>query len=230
MTFEQQSGDIREKIQKLAAEALEQSNPSGWFDTLYAEAKGNVSQIPWAKLSPHPYLEDWLQRYCLDGNDRCALVIGCGLGDDAEALSDRHFQVTAFDISPTAIEWCHSRFPDSKVSYSVEDLFALPSDWQYQFDFVFESRNIQALPLTVRSTVIEAIASLVRPGGTLLLIDHWRDTDTPPEGPPWALSDTELAHFEKCGLEPVRRDIFPIDNNNTAQLIRCEYHRISDQS
>ncbi|MDZ7952448.1 hypothetical protein [Nostoc sp. DedQUE09] len=32
-----------------------------------------------------------------------ALVIGCGLGDDAEALAHLGFEVTTFDISPTAM-------------------------------------------------------------------------------------------------------------------------------
>ncbi|MCC5670705.1 class I SAM-dependent methyltransferase [Nostoc sp. CHAB 5784] len=38
-----------------------------------------------------------------------ALVIGCGLGDDAEAIASLGFEVTAFDISPTAIAWCQER-------------------------------------------------------------------------------------------------------------------------
>lgn len=38
-----------------------------------------------------------------------AVVIGCGLGDDAEYLASMGYEVTAFDISPTAIAMCHTR-------------------------------------------------------------------------------------------------------------------------
>nr|WP_308737866.1 MULTISPECIES: class I SAM-dependent methyltransferase [unclassified Nostoc] len=99
-----------------------------------------------------------------------ALVIGCGLGDDAEALANLGFEVTAFDISPTAVAWCQQRFPDSTVSYIVADLLAIPPQWHQAFDKVFECRNIQALPLNVRSWVISSVASLVAPGGTMLEI------------------------------------------------------------
>ncbi|WP_368041849.1 hypothetical protein [Nostoc sp. TCL240-02] len=47
--------------------------------------------------------------------------------------------------------WCQERFPNSTVNYVVADLFAVPAQqWHLGFDFVFECRNIQALPLNVR--------------------------------------------------------------------------------
>ena len=51
-------------------------------------------------------------------NGKKALKIGCGLGDDAEYLTETGMEVTAFDISETAIRWCHERFPDSRVELS----------------------------------------------------------------------------------------------------------------
>ena len=46
-----------------------------------------------------------------------AIVIGCGVGDDAEALSEAGYEVTAFDISPEAILLCKNRYPDTTVNY-----------------------------------------------------------------------------------------------------------------
>lgn len=189
--FEQQPEAIQQKIKTLATES-QKSNPTGWFDILYSEAEGDATQIPWARLTTHPYLQDWLNLSQPQGESRTALVIGCGLGDDAEALAKLGFQVTAFDISPTAIAWCHKRFPDSSVNYLVADLLALDPEWYSKFDLVVESRTIQALPVEMRSQVINCIAPLVASGGILLVITRVRDMDALPEGPPWALSEKEL--------------------------------------
>lgn len=220
--FEKQPEELRQKVKSLATDALQKSEPSGWFEVLYSQANGDYSQVPWARLTIHPYVQDWLDTGVIQGENRLALVIGCGLGDDAEALQKRGFQVTAFDISPTAIAWCQKRFPDSQVNYVVADIFALDSQWHRAFDFVLESRNIQALPLSVRSNAIEAIASLVAEGGTLLVITRFRDTETAPDGPPWPLSESELALFQNLGLQEIRRDTF----DEEIKHLRIEYIRV----
>ena len=151
-------------------------------------------------------------------------VIGCGLGDDAEALAHRGFEVTAFDISRSAIAWCQERFPDSTVNYVVADLLAIPPEWHQAFDFVFECRNIQALPLNVRSWVISCVTSLVAPGGKLLLITRVRDTEAEPDGPPWPLSDSELKQFESLGLQQVEKLVF-LESELDVKQVRIEYQR-----
>lgn len=223
--FEQLPEAIRQKVKLLAAQSLSQSNPSGWFEVLYAEANEDYSQVPWAKLIIHPYLQDWLDAHAIQGEGRSALVIGCGLGDDAEALQERGFKVTAFDISPTAIAWCQKRFPNTSVTYVVADLLAVEPTWHRAFDFVVESRNIQALPLSVRSNSIKSVASLVAQGGTLLVITRSRDTDAEPEGPPWPLSDKELAQFQELGLIEIHRDIFFEGDDKAVKQLRIEYRQ-----
>ena len=100
--------------------------------------------------------------------------------------------------------------------------FILDPDWQNKFDLVFECRNIQALPLDVRSQAIKAIATTVAPQGTLLIVTRHRNNDTIPDGPPWALSDAELAQFTKLGLSEVRRDRF---TEGDIEQHRIEYCR-----
>lgn len=147
--FEEQPKALQQKIKSFATDAIAQHNPSGWFEPLYAEAQGDTAQVPWVKNQAHPYLQHWLQAYFPQTAGKSALVIGCGLGDDAELLASLGYQVTAFDISATAIAWCEKRFPESSVNYLVADLFNLDPNWQHKFDFVFECRNIQALPVAV---------------------------------------------------------------------------------
>lgn len=223
--FEQQPEDLRFYVKQLATEALQKSEPSAWFEVLYAEAKGDTAKIPWAKLTPHPYLQDWLTNHHPFASGQKALVIGCGLGDDAQALAELGFEVTAFDISQSAIAWCKQRFTNSAVKYIVADLLAIPSQWHLAFDFVFECRNIQALPLNVRSSVISSVASLVAPGGKLLLINRVRDTEAEPSGPPWPLSDSELKQFENLELQQIEKLVFLESEQIDVKQVRIEYQR-----
>lgn len=180
--------------------AWENEQPAGWFDTLYEKAAAGEIDVPWAYMSANPLMLDWLETTNLDGTGKRALVIGCGLGDDAEALAERGFAVTAFDISEQAIEWAKRRFPESDVRYEVHDLFTTPDDWQRRYNFVMESRTIQSLPHTLADQTMRQIADYVAPDGTLLVICHAREPHEPREGVPWSLSKDDLATFERLGL------------------------------
>ena len=192
-----------------------------WFDPLYARADGDATQVPWALSGPAPALVDWLAAN--ESQGRSAAVVGCGLGDDAEALAAAGFEVTAFDVAESAIAWAKQRFPDSPVTYRVVDLFDLPADWLAQFDLVFEFRTLQALPTTVRIEAIEHVAALAKPGGTVLVVTYTREADEVFDGPPWPLSEEELSHFEALGLKAIARDAFQKKNSRFGDRIRIQY-------
>lgn len=173
------------------------------FEEVYAAAAGSAEQVPWALSRPHPLLVDWLDSQPAPPSGTSGLVVGCGLGDDAEELASRGFQVTAFDAAPTAIDWCHRRFLGSAVDYRVADLFALPTRWRAGFDLVIEINTIQALPPARRRAAIAAVAGTVAPGGAVLVECFGRaDTQPPPTSarPPWPVSRSELAAFTEYGL------------------------------
>lgn len=198
-----------------------------WFEPLYAQANGDTTQVPWSLPTAAPYLTHWLTKNKveekLQGKARSAVVVGCGLGDDAEALAAAGFVVTAFDVSPSAIAWAQKRFPESLVNYTVADVFQLPSDWLAAFDLVFDFRTIQALPLSVRKTVIDQIAALAKPGGTVLVATYIRESEAIIEGPPWPLSDQELAHFEACGLVVAAKETFHNAESRFSDRILIQY-------
>jgi SAM-dependent methyltransferase len=175
---------------------------TAWFERLYAAAEAGDAEVPWDRGGPNPFLEQWVRERGLDGGGRRALVIGTALGDDAELLAGRGYAVTAFDVSPTAIEGARRRFPGSSVDYHVADLLDLPSGWAGAFDLVAECITVQALPVTLRSQAIGAIASTVAPGGTLVVVSGIWDGDGPRDGPPWPLTRSELDRFEET-LQPV---------------------------
>lgn len=212
----------RDRIRQIASQAVRDDRPARWFEEVYATAEGDSQAIPWAMMQANPHLQRWLQENDIDGEGQRALVVGCGLGDDAEALSQWGFAVTAFDISETAVSWCQQRFPESSVDYRVADLFEISQVEAGRFDLVFESRTVQSLPLKVRQQTIEAIANFLAPQGRLFLITNVRDSEAEPDGPPWRLSEGELGEFVRCGLREVRRSRHKGNNRPT---LCVEYRR-----
>lgn len=194
----------RQRVRELAQTMLATNNDiAGFFEAVYATANGDMDGVPWADLQPHPLSLAWLQRQRVQGQGRKALVVGCGLGDDAEDLATRGFNVTAFDISPRAITWCRERFPSSPVNYQAVDLFTPPPEWLQAFDFVLEIYTIQALPRELRARAVVNVARFVAPGGQLLLVCRGRDPQDHPGSMPWPLTREDLAAFEQAGLREV---------------------------
>ena len=197
------------------------------FDQYYAASRGGKpSDLPWSHGAPHPMLQPWLETASAPpaGRDR-ALVVGAGLGDDAEALARLGWRVTAFDISETAIGWARERFPDTAVDYQVRSLFEPPAEWRHGFDLVVEIHTIQALPITRRQATIAAIADTVAPGGLLIVVTMTRRTDIPTRGRPWPLTDAELASFTRYGLVETDRTVTYTPTADHPGRVRCHLTR-----
>jgi SAM-dependent methyltransferase len=195
----------------------------GWFEPLYAEGAGNPSFIPWADMKPNPNLTTWFDTHGLQATRGKALVVGCGLGDDAEYLAGKGFRVTAFDISPTAIDWCQQRFPESAVSYEVDDLFLPPTAWRRAFDFVLEAYTLQVLPADLRPAVVRQIGEFVARDGTLLVIARGREECDDPGTMPWPLTRPELLEFNSVGLTTVDFDDYVEDEVPPVRRFRVAY-------
>lgn len=193
--------DARERTKEIAAQFIEKDDALGWFDALYKEAGGDIEKIPWADLEPNKFLRAFAEKTNLQGNGRRALVVGCGLGDDARFLYDLGFDVTAFDISDTAIEWARRLHADTAIKFFVADLFNPPKDWYQAFEFVVEVYTIQPLPLEMRPQVIDAVANFVELNGKLLVVTRGREDDEIPTELPWALSRQDLSRFAVNGFK-----------------------------
>ena len=183
--------EFRERLLKLSEAAETDGEPLRWFEELYAGANRNSNEIPWARMEPHPKMVEWIANQPdVQGK---ALVIGCGLGDDAEWLSVAGFEVTAFDISESSIQWCKERFPSTAVDYIVADLLNPPEAWFNAFDLVVEIHILQAIPEEVRDPAAAQIPGLLNSDGSLLCIGRLAGLQTPNESPPpWPLSRTWL--------------------------------------
>jgi SAM-dependent methyltransferase len=211
---------------RLAAESLAAGDPTGWFERLYAEAADGRAVVPWDRRRPQPRLVEWAEARALTGEGRRALVVGAGLGDDAEYVAGRGFATVAFDVSPTAVETARRRFPGSRVSYRVADLLDPPAEWLGAFDLVVESLTVQSLPIGLHPDAIARVAATVAPGGTLLVFSGARDADdATDDGPPWPLSAAEIDAFATAGLRAVRIEELQSLADPGARAWRAEFRR-----
>lgn len=217
----------REKIRQIAAEFQDRGDHLGWFDAVYSEAHGDIENIPWADLEPNRFFKSWVEERGIKGNGRKALVVGCGLGDDARYLADLGFEVTAFDISPTAIEWAKKLNVDGKIQFETADLFQPFRGWLGVFDFVLEIYTIQPLPMQLRSKAIDAVASFVAPGGELVVVCRGREDDEETEQIPYPLSRRDLSGFKNHGLvEKEFTETIDEEDGDTRRFI-IRYERLS---
>jgi len=76
----------------------------------------------------------------------------------------------------------------------------MPDKWRGAFDLVHETYNLQAMPQDRVDEAIREIATLVRPGGTMLVLTRSREPEEVPSGPPWPLTRATLDGFTRAGL------------------------------
>lgn len=179
-----------------------------WFRAVYDLAGGDEAAVPWADKAAHPLLREWLlhpsplwgRRQTRVLANLRALDVGCGLGDNAEALAAAGAETTAFDLSESAICWAKRRFPRSSVDYRAADLFDAPAEWRGAFDFVHECYTLQALPNALLQEAGRALASFLRPDGRLFVVARSRPNPAAPDGPPWPLARRDMDSLVANGL------------------------------
>jgi cyclopropane fatty-acyl-phospholipid synthase-like methyltransferase len=193
-----------------------------WFEAVYTEAGDDPARVPWANLVAHPLTQSFVtsQLRALDGLR--VLDIGCGLGDNAECFAAAGANVTAFDFVADAITWAKRRFPQTKVDYRSADLFALPPEWQGEFDLVHECYTLQALSTPMIPRAFAVFRSLLAPNGKVLMIARARAEGEKIDGPPWPLPPSVFDSAREQGLVPtVIEDIAA-----TAQLGRRHWRAL----
>jgi SAM-dependent methyltransferase len=179
--------DWDELAGRLGAEAVAAGDPTRWYEQLWAAgARGDVD-LPWDRTAPHDLLD------VPPGAGASAVVVGAGLGADAEHLASLGYAVTAFDISPSAVDAVRARHPGSPVDYRVADLTAVPDDLAGRFDLVVEIYTLQALHPSVRPAAVSGVRRLLAPGGRALVVQMVREDGAPVgDEPPWLMDRAEV--------------------------------------
>lgn len=209
--FSKRRDEARGRINAMDRDVLhDEPERQQFFNTVYENAKGDAAFVPWADLKAKAQLEQWLAANAgiISSSNLSAMDVACGLGDNAEALASAGYQTTAFDLAADAIDWAKKRFPESRVDYHQADLFNLPDEWIGAFDLVHECYTLQALPPEMVERTATAIASLVKPGGTLLVFTRIRPDGTETDGPPWPLEERATRLFDGLGFSLVDQTRF----------------------
>tara|TARA_Y100001978_G_C23513771_1_gene346889 strand:- start:160 stop:681 length:522 start_codon:yes stop_codon:yes gene_type:complete len=151
-------------------------------------------------MEPHPFLVEWIEENQHTGR---ALVVGSGLGEDAAFLCEKGWEVTAFDISESAIEWASQLHKGKEIDWSVGDLVKPEESWKGAFDLVLEVHILQAIPEKIRNAAYTNLSSFLERHGLLVCIGRLADgLEEEIEVPPWPLS-REFIHQIGKGLSEV---------------------------
>ncbi|MFG2112492.1 class I SAM-dependent methyltransferase [Streptomyces sp. NPDC048718] len=115
----------------------------------------------------------------LDPRGGRALDAGCGSGHAARALADRFDEVVGVDLSHPLIALAETTRAHPRVRYLARDLLDLTDP--EGFDLVYSHTTLHHLD--DYRAALEHLRSLVRPGGTVALVDNVHDRGpgrTPP--------------------------------------------------
>ncbi|MEE9167876.1 MAG: class I SAM-dependent methyltransferase [Candidatus Neomarinimicrobiota bacterium] len=126
-----------------------------------------VESMPWF----HPRLDHDLENALARFNIRSAAVLdlGTGPGTQAIALAKMGFQVTATDVSKTAVAKARARSLQKGVSVHFVHDDILKTGLEREFDFVFDRGCFHVLEPHDRPTYVETVHDLIRPEGFLFL-------------------------------------------------------------
>lgn len=202
----------------------------GFFENVYLQAGGEPAQVPWVRQKPSPMLVAWLNAEAAAWvrPGARAVVVGCGLGDDLAELACRGYDVSGFDVSPTAVQWAKRRFPEHSAAFQTADLLDLPGRLLKRFDLVIEAYTLQSLPPSLRERAARAVASLTHKHGVVLTICRGRDEAEKLEGvqgPPFPLTAGELRRaMESAGMTATREiDDFTDDDTPEIRRLRATW-------
>lgn len=103
-----------------------------------------------------------------------ALDAGCGHGADALWLATRGWQVTAVDISPSALSDARERAASHSgdVASRIEWVQADLASWSPPEVFDLVTSHYVHVPAAERVEFVCRLAASVAPGGTLLVVGH----------------------------------------------------------
>jgi SAM-dependent methyltransferase len=147
----------------------------------------------WNLDEPHPSLDGVVaQIKPLKGR---LAVLGCGYGHDAHYFAKKGHIVSAFDISPKAIEIAEEKYQEQHLNIFCQDVFSLTDSHRQNFDYIFEHTMYCAIPPDRRRELIKLWWNLLDEGGHLMGVFF---VNPRRGGPPYGGSEWELQRL----LEP----------------------------
>jgi cyclopropane fatty-acyl-phospholipid synthase-like methyltransferase len=123
--------------------------------------------MPWFNPDLDSDLDQALTKLNLHKGD--ALDLGTGPGTQAIALAERGFQVTATDISDTAVRQALDKAQEKGLDISFKQDDILNSHLDQEFDFVFDRGCFHVFSPERRQDYVRVVSRLIKPKGYLFL-------------------------------------------------------------
>jgi len=136
------------------------------MDEIYR--KISPDQIPWNTDEPPGALVELLDKGSIQPCK--AVEFGCGLGNSALYLSSKGFNVTAVDISPTAIGIAreNARKKDLQCNFIAADVLGDLKEIEGTFDFGYDWELLHHIFPEERKKYVDNIFRMLNPGGSYL--------------------------------------------------------------
>ena len=151
--------------------------PKDW-EKYYSEV--SVEEMPWFHEAVDADLLSGLDRHGLTGGS--ALDLGTGPGIDAMALASMGFDVTATDISGSAVKKAQSLAAVKGLSVKFVRDDVRTSTLTGPFDIIFDRGCFHTMQPEERGAYIKTVEGLLRPGAYLFL-KCFSHKETMEEGP-----------------------------------------------
>lgn len=170
-------------------------------------------------------LRAWLLFHLPTRADR-ALDAGCGTGLHTDLLADRCTDVLAVDTSTPMLTYACRRRSHPNVDYTLRDLLDVTTAQDGRFDVVLSAYTLHHVPDL--PAAFRHLRSLVRPGGTVLLVDVVDDRHPVPRSwlcaEAWRTFRTDLARRRRPvaeATELLRLSLDPdwLDHQTTDRLL-----------
>jgi len=174
-------------------------NFSGW-DDYYKENK--VEEMPWYEKNLDHDLENEITSKNLSKGR--FLDLGTGPGTQALQLAKRNFEVTATDISPSAIE--KAKKLSNEINFLVDDVMDSKLS-NREFDFIFDRGIFHLFDVSQRPQYVKQIKRILGDNGILFLkcmsID---EKNLPDDDMPHKLSKQEITDAFDDDFDVIRID------------------------
>jgi 2-polyprenyl-3-methyl-5-hydroxy-6-metoxy-1,4-benzoquinol methylase len=135
------------------------------WEQLYQEKP--VETMPWFNPGLDPDLDEVL--IVLGVTTGKFLDLGTGPGTQAIALAQRGFQVTATDLSTTAIQLAQTKAETLGLSITFRQDDILNSHLDHRFDLVLDRGVFHVFSPDLRPDYMTVISRLIKPNGYLFL-------------------------------------------------------------
>jgi len=146
------------------------------------EERYQTGDMPWEKGEASPGLVDFLAAHPSLPHGS-VLVPGCGTGHDAREWAKAGFNVTGFDLAPSAVRLAKEKTAAAGLVAEFRHGDFLADEPERRFDWVFEHTLFCAIDLTRRDDYVRAVLKWLKPGGQYLAVNYLiPDKDGPPFG------------------------------------------------